>query len=129
MSEPGVSFSVEALSRLTMRLQSLCAGCALRSACPKASCPIALSRNLIGDYLIDKRQVLQAASVDSLPRRPAGVTVSEPELVAILGAVHDLCKMCMFHTERCFLNVLYAQIERMLGRAALKSPNKRPGEA
>jgi hypothetical protein len=116
----------------SLRLQRTCFSCPKKqgiSKCPIAdNCPVGIARKILGLYLFNEEQVVTFIDPAMLPDNQPGAVYINEDLAGIFSEVHDLCKSCMFHTEKCFVNVMYMLIEIALNKQPRKASGTKPSE-
>jgi|GEM_PF-5359315 len=132
MSDSPIQFNRQEIGRLTMQLQSYCRSCAHGREgfyCSiNAACPVGISRKVLANYLADSQPLLKDFDFHKIPRKPADVAFDVEKMNKTILTVHDLCNLCMFHADKCFINIVYALLESALEVPKPKSPAVKPGE-
>ena len=128
MLDMGPTFNNKDLGALAIRFQGVCKTCSKREACSKDDCPVKLCRNYLGNYLRFKTQILKDVVLEDLPTKPKDIEFDEGKLMEIYKIVHELCNRCMFHADKCFMNIIYWNVETMLCKKHRKPISKRPGD-
>lgn len=129
---PPTAFNARELGALVGRLQRACTlcsrhgtGCAVGG--DASHCPVERARAVVGRYLFSGVQAEPGASPDTLPQRPPDAILDRLLLEEVLAHVPTLCRRCLFHSPRCFMNVLYRSVELALDRTP-KPLDVRPGD-
>ena len=124
-------FSRDDLGRLSLRLQHVCYGCPALTgsvSCPQAArCPVGMASRVIGTFLRTGAQVV----TDDVPQGlqlPPGARIRADDAMEVLRSTERLCNRCMFHVNRCFLNVVHGLMEAALDLPNRKPPGKRPAD-
>ena len=132
MAEDALTFNKQEIGRLLLNLQSICHHCARLDQeliCSIAEqCPVGVGRRMLSHYNQTGIQVIKDFDFYRLPWVPDGATMDRDKLEAIYATVHDLCNKCMFHSERCFMNIVYMLIEISLDKQTRKHPSVKPGD-
>jgi hypothetical protein len=128
MTEQGPKFNKEELGNLTIRFISICSTCSRKDNCPELDCPVKLARSYIVRYLQKDEQVLKDVDVSILRSKPEGAVIDKIKMNELLNIIHQLCNKCMFHVEKCFINLVYTLIETMLEKNPKKQLSKRPSD-
>ena len=128
MLENTPSFDSKDIGSLAIRFQRVCKTCTSHKACLKEKCPISHCRNYLANYMRFKNQILKDVDPEKLPPRPGHLGFNEAKLEEIYFIVHKLCNRCMFHADKCFMNIIYWNVETMLGIKQRKPTSKRPGD-
>lgn len=127
MTQTERKFSKLELGQVASSLQQVCRKCPKGSlGCEAATCPIAAARSVIGRYLFSEGAL--APGWKAIPV-PGDAVVDMERVSESADRVKALCNKCMFHIEHCMLNVLYAHLEVVLGRAGRRPMSQRPAEA
>jgi hypothetical protein len=116
----------------SLRLQRTCYSCPKKQGfekCPELeNCSIGVARKILGLYLFNEQQVVTFINPEALPGNPEGSVYKKDDLAGIFTEVHGLCKSCMFHTEKCFVNVMYMLLETALDKKPRKVSGTKPSE-
>jgi hypothetical protein len=130
MRDAQPKFSKVELGQVASLLQRVCRECPRRAlACSADQCPIASARGAIGRHLCSERQLELEIDPTRFPVVPADAVITTALVEEAASSVHALCNRCMFHLERCFMNVLYALLEGALPARPPRPLNVRPGDA
>jgi hypothetical protein len=122
-----------ATGKLTLQLQRFCIDCHRHKssgrACDAAAiCPVGMARKAMTTYLRTENQVIENFEFRDLPTMPAESNLERTSLAEFLLSVHDLCNHCMFHADKCFMNIVYALIESALELEKRKPVSAKPGD-
>lgn len=123
MSASGPVFGRLELGQIASKLGRVCRSCPLAE--PKCDqterCPVSLARESIGRHLFSGAQIDGTLDPDALPGRPPHAVFDRALLEEALAAVGSVCNTCMFHADRCFLNMIHALLE-----VSLEVPERKP---
>ena len=132
MAENAAMFNHQEIGKLIIKLQQACSGCSKKGTAAHcdavSSCPVGISRKIMGQYLNDEHQVIKDFDLNKLPSMPAGAEFDKAKLNEIFRSMHDLCNKCMFHADKCFLNICYTMMEIALDKPDRKSFSEKPSE-
>jgi NADPH-dependent 7-cyano-7-deazaguanine reductase QueF len=130
MLTEAITFDRFEIGQLVMRLQGFCRHCANYDDCNPftSGCPVGIARDLLSQYLKDQQQVVKEFPLEQIPSYQF-LHASHNELIKeIFELIPPLCKRCMFHVERCFMNVVYALLEMAVFGQNVKPLTRRPGD-
>jgi hypothetical protein len=132
MAEGAPLFDRREIGKLTLKLQGLCLSCPHKgdgTQCSFAfSCPIGASRKILADYIKNGEHLIRDYDFQLARTSPRGVDFDPEVMRSLLGTVHQMCNRCMFHGEKCFLNVVYDLLETAMHVNPKKAPKVRPGD-
>lgn len=129
MSTSAPVFGRVALGQIASKLHRVCRACPhAEGPCVQGErCPVSLARESIGRNLFSGAQIDPTLDPAALPGKPPGAVFDQLLLEEALTSVGPICNTCMFHTERCFLNMLHALLEVALERPERKPFSRKPG--
>ncbi|MBN2530615.1 MAG: hypothetical protein JXR76_29780 [Deltaproteobacteria bacterium] len=124
----GVKFNKGEIGKVALKLNRICYNCRMAVDCPvfTSGCPVGMSRKLLNTYAEDERQIIKDVDLSKRPLRPPGAVISDDWAREILTTIPQLCNKCMFHSNNCFLNIIYAWMEAMLRISPGKPVSERP---
>lgn len=129
MMEQGPIFDKNSIGRITIKLQQLCITCGSHGNCEKEEdCPILLAKKIMSDYIQNQEQVLKDINLDKLPKKDESLQVDHNKVNEIFEIVRSLCNKCMFHVDKCFINVVYTLLEDVVGIEPKKSYSTKPSD-
>jgi hypothetical protein len=126
------SWSKSEIGGVLVNLRAVCYSCSKNPdhnlSCEIAKdCSIGVARTVLLDFVSTNEQVLKDFDVAVIPN-PGAITFDKRMIEESFEVIHNLCQRCMFHADRCFLNITYRMLEAVLGRSPLKKLNVRPGD-
>lgn len=127
-SEP--TFDRVELGQLLIRLQSVCVPC-MRSRgegiCSlESACPMGVSRSLLMAYMYEDIRIHKGVDPSSLASMPKGLDINRSPLNQVAERIPILCNRCMFHADKCFLNLIYLMLDIALKNDPPKQLSIRP---
>lgn len=132
MISDSANFDSAEIGKLVIKLQRVCAGCSQHGASMRcvesAVCPVGLSRKMLGEYLQRNEQIITYFDFNRSYAKPRSAEFDVKAIREIFIVVHDLCNKCMFHSDKCFLNVVYSLLEEAIGKTPKKPASLKPGD-
>jgi hypothetical protein len=132
MSAENREFNSGDIGRALFDFQSICMGCPRRNNALICNdfmkCPVGYARYILNQYNKNSEKVVQTFIPQNIP---ANITekLDQEKLKNILLTIQGLCNRCMFHVEKCFLNIAFAAVETALNKPQRKPLSARPGDA